>query len=34
MKYVLTAVIGGLAGVALVAGLNRTSFGKQILGGL
>jgi hypothetical protein len=34
MKYVLVALVGGLAGVAMVAGLNRTSFGKQILGGL
>jgi len=32
MKYVITALIGGLAGVALVAGLNRVGIGRQILG--
>ena len=32
MKYVATALIGGLAGVALVAALNRIGIGRQILG--
>jgi hypothetical protein len=31
MKYVVTAIIGGLAGVALVAIINRTSLRATIL---
>jgi hypothetical protein len=32
MKYVLVAIVGGLAGVAMVAGLNRVGVGRQLLG--
>jgi hypothetical protein len=32
MKYVVIALLGAIGGVAAVAGLNRTTFGRTILG--